>query len=167
MSDLVAKNKAVYFTYVVTDENNNVTEQMDMPVGYVHGVPSSDEDLEFLPALEDQMEGKQVGDRVEVVIKPEDGYGPTNSNLIYKDKSENVPEEFRHVGAEAEFKNEHGESRKFIVTEVKDGMVTLDGNHPYAGKTIIIIVTIVEIRDANQDEISEGRPRDMPPTVIH
>ena len=165
MSDKVAKNKAVYFTYVVTDEHNQLIEQSDVPFGYVHGVPGPE--FEFLPALEQRLENKSVGDRVEVEITPEEGFGHVDPNLIYRDKIENVPEEFRQIGAQAPFQNEHGEQRTFVVTDVSNGMVTLDGNHPYAGKTVKVIVTLMEIRDADPDEIASGKPVDIPPAIFH
>jgi len=165
MSDLITKNKVVYFTYVVTDEMGQVTEQSDIPFGYIHGVAGVQ--FEFLPALEKKLENKKVGDRIEVRIEPEDGFGFPDKNLIYRDKMENVPEEFRTLGAEAEFKNDDGESRNFVVTDVSEGMVTLDGNHPYAGKVVIFIVTLLDVRDAEPEELVNGRPKDVPPAVIH
>ena len=162
MSDKITKNKAVYFTYVVTDLLGQVMEQSDIPMGYVHGVES-----ELLPILVQTLENKTVGDHVEVTIEPEDGFGEVDRNLIYRDKVENVPEEFHQIGAEALFQNDQGEQRTFVVTDISNGMVTLDGNHPYAGKTIIYKLTVMDVRDAEPDEIATGRPDSMPPTVIH
>lgn len=162
MNEVVSKNKAVYFTFVVTDEHDQVMEQSDIPIGYVHGT-----DSDILPILESRLANKSVGERVEIVISPEDGFGDADPTLIYTDKKANVPEEFHKKGAEAQFQNEHGETRKFVVTHVDGDTVTLDGNHPYAGKTVTFAVKILKIRDAEPEEIAQGRPRDIPPSVIH
>ncbi len=158
----VAKNMAVYFTYVVTTDDGQTMEQSDLPVGYVHGGDSG-----LLPKLEKSLEGLSMGDSLDVEIFPEDGFGESNPDLIYREKMANVPEEFRKIGAEPKFKNEKGEVRSFKVTGIKDGKVIMDGNHPYAGKVITFHVKVTEVRDAKVEEISNGRPNDTPAPVIH
>ena len=163
MSDQqVSKNKAVYFTYVVTTEDGGTMEQSDMPIGYVHGGDSG-----LLPKLEKSLEGLKTGDQIDVEIYPEDGFGESDPDLIYREKLENVPDEFRRIGAEPQFRNENGEVRSFTVTGIENGEVIMDGNHPYAGKTITFHVTVTDIRDADAEEISNGRPKDQPSPVIH
>lgn len=162
MSEVVEKNKAVYFTYVVTDEHNQVMEQSDIPFGYVHGTES-----EILPIIEQKLTNKTVGERIEIEIAPEDGFGESDPKLIYTDEKANVPEEFHVIGAQAPFQSNLGETRTFVVTHVDDKTVTLDGNHPYAGKTVTFIIKILNIRDAEPEEIVQGRPKDIPPSVFH
>ncbi|VAW79048.1 hypothetical protein MNBD_GAMMA12-359 [hydrothermal vent metagenome] len=158
----VARNMAVYFTYVVTTDDGKTMEQSDIPIGYVHGGSSG-----LLPKLERSLEGLSEGESLDVEIFPEDGFGESKPELIYREKIDNVPKEFRKVGAEPKFKNEDGEVRSFTVTGIEDGDVIMDGNHPYAGKVIIFCVTITEVRDAEVEEISNGRPKDTPAPVIH
>lgn len=162
MSNEVARHKAVYFTYVVTTDDGTTTEQSDVPIGYVHGGESG-----LLPKLEKSLEGSKVGDELEIEIFPEDGFGESNPELIYREKLENVPEEFRQIGAEPKFKNENGEVKSFTVTGIEDGKVVMDGNHPYAGKVITFRVKVTDVRDASVEEISSGRPKDQPSPVIH
>jgi len=73
--------------------------------------------------------------------------------LTYTDDLANVPEQFRYVGAEVEFQNERGQSHIFTVTHVGDGKLTVDGNHPLAGKTLTFAVTVTSLRDATGEEI--------------
>lgn len=152
MSALVARHKCVEFTYVITDEGGAVLEQVDLPVGYVHGANSG-----LLEKVEQALEGHQVGDTVQVMLIPEEGFGYPDPALTYTDNIENVPEQFRFIGAEGEFQNDQGEVKTFRVSRIEDGRLTLDGNHPLAGKSLWFTVRIVSIRDATMQEIRTGR----------
>jgi len=153
MVDTVTKHKLVTITYLVKDDSGDTIEQNDVPVGYIHGVAS-----EFLPALEKALDGHATGDVVEVSISPENAFGIHDPALIFSDKIDNVPEEFRYIGAQAQFQNENGEEKTFIVSKIEGDTLTLDGNHPFAGKTVHFTVTIHDIRDASEEEIANKAP---------
>ena len=108
--------------------------------------------------IERELEGLAVGESVEVTLAADEAFGQPNPDLTYTDAIENVPPEFRQVGAEATFQNERGETRTMTVTRVADGQVVLDGNHPLAGKTITFHVTVADNRDATPAEIASGTP---------
>jgi FKBP-type peptidyl-prolyl cis-trans isomerase SlyD len=158
----VTRTKLVYITYSILDARGMVVEQHDIPVGYVHGANSG-----ILPAIEAAVAGRQVGDRVEITLAPEDGYGLRDESLVYVEDMENVPPEFRRVGAEVLFENEAGETKAFYVTSIEDGKLTLDGNPSLAGQTVTCLVNVVEIRDASAEEIRNGRPLEAAPTTLH
>ena len=103
------------------------------------------------------MEGKSEGDEVEIVLTPEEGFGTYNPEITYTDKIDNVPPEFRQIGAEAEFRNESGETITMTVVSMNNGEIKLDGNHPFAGKTMTFMVKIIAIRDAAEEEIRTGK----------
>jgi FKBP-type peptidyl-prolyl cis-trans isomerase SlyD len=84
------------------------------------------------------------------------GFGPYQPELTFTDDINNVPPEFHSIGAEVEFKNDHGESKIFRVSEIKDGKLTVDGNHPFAGKSITYNITVKEVRDATASELANG-----------
>jgi len=153
MEDKVTKNKLVTITYLIKDEDGDIIEQNDVPLGYVHGVGG-----EFLPALEKALDGHTTGDIVEVTISPENAFGSHDPDLSFSDNIDNVPEEFRYVGAQAQFQNENGEEKTFIVSKIEGDTLTLDGNHPFAGKTVHFAVTIHDIRDASEEEIVNKTP---------
>jgi FKBP-type peptidyl-prolyl cis-trans isomerase SlyD len=116
--------------------------------------------------IEQALQDCLVGDTVRVSLTPEEGFGPHDENLTYTDDIENVPPEFRRIGAEVEMMNDQGDARKFTVTRIEDGKLTVDGNHPLAGKIIVFNIKVVEIRDATPDEIASGvEPMAMP--VLH
>ncbi len=160
-NEKVENGKAVLFTYSVVDEEGNVLEQSDLPIGYVHGADSG-----ILPKLAEGMAGHTVGDTVSILVTPEEGFGPHDPDLTFTDDIENVPEQFRHVGAQVQFQNEAGEVKEFVVTKIEDGKLTVDGNHPFAGKNVTFKVTIREIRDATPEEMRAGRPGESAP-VLH
>lgn len=152
----VAKNKVVYVTYSIIDQSGSVFEQSDVPVGYVHGGNSP-----LFEKIEKALDGHRVGDKVEVSLNPAEGFGPHDPNLTFTDDIENVPHEFRRLGAEVELQNEQGESMMFRVSRIADGKLTVDANHALAGQTVTFVVNVANIRDANMDEIVNGLPFDQ------
>ncbi len=151
--DTVRRNKVVSITYTIHDDQGTLMERVDLPVSYIHG-----RQRELFPQIERELDGKTVGDNVRVELSPEDGFGPHNASLTFTDDIANVPEELRYVGAELEAQNASGEVLKFVVTDIRDNKLTVDANHPLAGKNVIFDVTVAEIRDATDEELRAGRP---------
>lgn len=158
----VTRNKLVYITYSILDSRGMVVEQHDIPVGYVQGANSG-----ILPAIESAVAGRKVGDRIEITLSPEEGYGLRDESLVFVDDVENVPPQFRRVGAEVLFENEAGETKAFYVTSIEDGKLTLDGNPSLAGQSVTCLVNVTDIRDATPEEIRNGRPLDASPGTLH
>lgn len=152
----VGRNKAVYVTYSIIDQSGLVYEQYDMPVGYVHGGNSP-----LFEKIEAALEGHKIGDRVEVTLNPQEGFGEQDPELSFTDDIDNVPPEYRRIGAEVEFQNERGEAMQFRVSRIADGKLTVDANHPLAGQTVTFVVIVENIRDASMDEIVSGLPADQ------
>ena len=154
----ISNGKAVHFTYyIITDHDGSVVEQSDIPIGYVHGGYS-----ELIDKVEAALDGCAEGDQITVPLNEEESLWAYDASLTFTDDIENVPERFRHVGARVDMVNEAGESRPFYVTEIKNGKLTVDGNHPLAGKSVTFHVTVQAVRDASPDEIKAGRPEDRP-----
>jgi FKBP-type peptidyl-prolyl cis-trans isomerase SlyD len=68
---------------------------------------------------------------------------------------DNVPPEFRFVGAEVQMQNDRGDVRTFYVTHVDERTLTLDGNHPLAGKALSVHVRIQEVRDPTPHDLEQ------------
>lgn len=162
--DTVTKQKVVTFTYVILDENRSVQEQSDLPMSYLHGV-----DGKMFEKVEAELEGKKVGDVIEVTLEPVEAFGERDPSLTFNDAVENVPPEFQQIGAEATFQNETGEQVTMTVTRIENGQVYLDGNHPYAGKRMTFQVTVKDIREPTVEEVGAGEvvEADGPPGVVH
>jgi FKBP-type peptidyl-prolyl cis-trans isomerase SlyD len=151
MTDTIKRDKFVSLTYTISDENDEILERIDMPVNYVHG-----RDSQVIEKVEKALEGCAQGDEISVELSPDEGFGEHQAELTFIDQIDNVPPEFRHIGAEVEFQNDKGESRMFRVTNIEDGKLTVDGNHPFAGKVITYNIKVAAVRDATPDEIANG-----------
>lgn len=163
MSELkVEKNMVVSMTYVILDQHGEVLEQSDIPISYIHGV-----DDRVFDKIVNSLEGSQVDDEVVVKFEPDEAFGAIDQDLIYTDDLSNVPPDYHRIGAEAEFQNEDGDKKTMIVVEMKDGKITLDGNHPLAGKHVDFKITIREVRAASAEELCSGEVTggSFPPTV--
>lgn len=145
--DTIQPGKYVALTYSIVDDRGAVVEQHDIPLGFVYG-----SDTELIGGMDKAVAGKRAGDEVEVLIAPEDGFGAHDPSLTFVDSIDNVPEQFRRIGAEVQMQNDAGEARSFYVTAIEDGQVTIDGNHPLAGKQLTVRVSITEVRDARPGE---------------
>lgn len=148
----VAKHKVVSIDYTLTDGQGTVIDSSDggQPLAYIHGTGG------IIPGLEAALEGKSPGEHVNAVIAPEQGYGARNESLVQQlardvfDTDEDIVEGMRfHAMSEAG-------PRVVTVVAVEGDQVTIDGNHPLAGMTLHFDVTIADVRDASQEEISHG-----------
>lgn len=160
--DTIKHNKVVSITYAILNDRREVIEQYDVPVTYLHGGAGG-----LLPGIEAALEGRKAGERVEIQLAPEDAYGVRDESLMFTDDIENVPPQYRHVGAEVQFQNDAGESKTFYVTRIEDGKLTVDGNPPLAGQSVTCLVNVIDIRDASTAELREGMPPTPPPSRLH
>ncbi len=144
---IIEPGKYVALTYTIVDEHGTVVEQHDVPIGFVYG-----SDTELIGNMDKAVAGKRVGDQVEVEVPPDQGFGPHDPDLTFTDDIDNVPPQFRVLGAEVQMQNDQGETKSFFVTKIEDGQLTVDGNHPLAGKALTVRVTITDVRDARPGE---------------
>ena len=164
MSDqAIRPGKYVSLTYSITDDTGSVVEQTDLPVGYIHGG-----NTELIGGMDDAVTGKRAGDRVELSLAPGQAFGPHDPNLTFTDSLENVPPEFRRIGAEVPMQSDSGEVRNFYVTAIDDGTLTVDGNHPLAGKAVKVHVRIQDVRDPTGEEFAQdGGASSIPSGTLH
>lgn len=156
----VGRGKVVSVTYAMRDERGEIIEYVDIPVSYVHGAGGP-----LFPRIEEALEGRLVGDSVAVTLSPEDGFGARNPGLVFTDDLDNVPPDLRQTGARFEAEGPDGKHLEFVVTEIAGGRLTVDANHPFAGKTVSFDVTVRAIREASDTERRSGVPDTDPPTL--
>ena len=149
--EVIQAGKYVLLTYTISDADGNLLEQNDMPVSYVHGG-----ETELIGGMDKAVAGRRVGDEVSMTVSPEDGFGDHDTDLTFTDKIENVPPQFRRIGAEVQMQSESGDTKTFYVTKIENGELTVDGNHPLAGKTLVVRVKILEVRDATMEDAAPG-----------
>lgn len=161
MSDTIQHEKFVELKYKVVDNKTGaVLVTVDYPLGYVHGVNDV-----LSEDVTKALDGKKVGDVIEVPVDTKLLYGERDESLVFTDRIENVPEEYREIGMTITMENEKGEMRNFIVTRFDDQTLTVDGNNPLCGRDVTFMLEVLSIRDATDAEISLGGPVDGDPDL--
>jgi FKBP-type peptidyl-prolyl cis-trans isomerase SlyD len=152
--EIIQNGKFVSLTYSISDPVGTILEQSDLPVSYIHGG-----ETELIGGMDRAVAGKCQGEEVTLTITPSEAFGEHDPDLTFTDDINNVPPQFRQLGAEVQMQNEAGDMKSFFVTKIEDGKLTVDGNHPLAGKTLVVKVKILEVRDATkEDAMSVGLP---------
>ena len=159
-NETVKAGKYVSFSYSITDDKGNVVEQHDLPVGYVYGG-----DSEMIGGVDAAILGKKAGDELLVDIGAESMFGERDESLIFTDDINNVPPQFRSLGTEVQMQNDQQETKTFYVTEITETSVTIDGNHPLAGKPLTIKVNLIEVRDILPGDAENSGIHATKPTI--
>jgi len=154
----IAENQVVSIEYEVKDGETVVDSNVGgAPLVFIYGKG------QIIPGLEAGIVDMNIGDKGEVLVKPEDAYGE------YKeDAQQTVPKE-QFAGIELEIgqtlygQGEDGGTVQVTVKEIGGEDVTVDFNHPLAGKTLMFSVAVNNIREATADEILSGVPAENAP----
>jgi FKBP-type peptidyl-prolyl cis-trans isomerase SlyD len=148
----VSKNTVVTIDYTLKDTEGKIldTSSEGDPISYVHGIGA------IIPGLERALEGREAPESITVTIRPEEGYGPRDESLVQtvpRDLFDNVDD----LQAGMRFDADAG-GRQTVITilEVGDEEVKIDGNHPLAGESLQFDVTLVDVREAGEDELKQG-----------
>ncbi|MBN2647295.1 MAG: peptidylprolyl isomerase [Thiotrichales bacterium] len=147
----ICKDVVGLFEYTLTNQAGETLDASNgQPLAYLHGYGN------IIPGLEVQMEGKTVGDKFTAKVAAADAYGERVEQLV-----QIVPMEMFQgvdqieVGMRFEAQSEHG-MHSVEVTQVENGQVTVDGNHPLAGMDLTFEIEITGVRAATEDEIAHG-----------
>jgi FKBP-type peptidyl-prolyl cis-trans isomerase SlyD len=152
MSETIRDGTFVELTYqVIERKSGHVLSCIEFPLGYVHGHNEI-----LAPSVHQELEGKSAGDVIEVPIDGNRIFGPRDESLVFTDRLENVPEEYRRVGTSVLMENEKGQTRSFIVTRMDDETLTVDGNNPLCGREVVFRLEILTVREATDEEMNAG-----------
>lgn len=149
----IKENSVVTMHYELKDENGQVLDSStgQEPLTYLHGASN------IIIGLEEQLEGKQVGDKVVAEVAPEKGYGMPVDALVQEVPTSAFGEDIDKVEVGMRFQAETEQGPvPVVVTAVENDIVTVDGNHPLAGKQLHFTCSIEEIREASPEEIEHG-----------
>ena len=149
----IKENRAVSFHYTLTDDDGQTLDSSagKDPLAYLHGAGN------IIPGLESALAGKSVGDSMVVAVTAAEGYGEVQKELIQevpRDAFQGV--DSIEVGMQFEAQTGQGGTVPVTVTAVTDEIVTVDGNHPLAGKNLNFDVSIEDVRDATEEELEHG-----------
>lgn len=148
----ISQDQVVSIHYTLTDDEGAVIDSSAAgePLAYLHGHGN------LIPGLERELTGKRAGDKLQVKIAPADAYGEYDAALVQR-----VPRRALkgvsdvRVGLRLQAQTPDG-PRALTVTQVNGDMVTLDGNHPLAGKHLNFAVEVAEVRAATAEELAHG-----------
>jgi FKBP-type peptidyl-prolyl cis-trans isomerase SlyD len=150
----ITKHKVALIEYELTDDSGEVldTSKGRGPLGYVHGVGS------LIPGLESELEGKTGGDAFKIRVEPENAYGERIDEMVQAVPRTEMPADVDiTVGMQFQAQTPSG-AHVVTVIELSDETVTLDANHPLAGVHLNFDVTVVEVREATEEEVEHGHP---------
>ena len=148
----IAENSVVTIHYTLTNSEGEVLDssQGQEPLAYLAGASN------IIPGLENALTGKQVGDKLDVTVEPEDAYGPLREELVQKVDHENFQGiDDIQVGMQFMAQAPWGEQPVTVMAVEEDG-ITLDGNHPLAGQTLTFAVEVMAVRSATDEELQHG-----------
>lgn len=128
----------IHYTLIV-DGNVLESSEESGPLEYEHGRG------QIIPGLENALEGLKEGDSSQVDIGPDDAYGPINPELVIEIPRNQVQEGFIEIGTLLRGKDSEGKTIQGIVRDVNDQFVTVDFNHPLAGKELHFDFEVIEI----------------------
>ena len=154
--EIIQDDKYVELMYKTVDKKTgSVLTHIEYPLGYVHGASEA-----LSKEVTAELDGKSVGDVIEVPIDCSKLFGDRDESLVFTDAIENVPEEYREIGMTITMENEKGEPKNFVVTRMDDKTLTVDGNHPLCGRDVIFVLEVTLVRDATDEEIAIGGKAD-------
>lgn len=151
MQPEIVKNTVVTLNYTVRDPEGAVIDDGHHPLVYLHGGYDG-----IFPKLEETLHGKKQGETLQVKLQPDDAFGDYDESLILVEDAKLFPENIE-IGMSFERVSDDGEEELiYRITDIADGKVVVDGNHPLAGVALVFDITIAEVRKATAEEISHG-----------
>lgn len=147
----IGKHKVVSIHYTLRDNDGNIIDSSDgaAPLTYIQGIGN------LIPGMEEGLEGKIKGEKFDIKVSPEKGYGLRDDTMTQK-----VPRTAfgtQDIQAGMQFQAQTGQGTQVVtVTEVGTDTITVDGNHPLAGIELHFAVEVMDIREATKDELEHG-----------
>jgi FKBP-type peptidyl-prolyl cis-trans isomerase SlyD len=161
----IEKNTIVSLRYKLTDAQNNVIEEPDSPMVYLHGGYEG-----TFPKIETLLDGQDIGYEASIQLEPSEAFGEYDPELLKIEPRTRFPEplevgmQFEGIpdadeeSASAQEPDSDEEPLIYTVTDVADSQVVLDGNHPLAGMALRFWVQVEDVRAASEEEIQNRHP---------
>jgi FKBP-type peptidyl-prolyl cis-trans isomerase SlyD len=151
----IADGKVVSIHYTLKDGEGEILDSSEGhdPLLYLHGAGN------IVPGLERGLLGRTVGEDLEVIVGPDEGYGDRDPAAIRQVPRDAFPDDVElEAGMQFMAEAPDGDVRPVWIAEVEGDVVTVDFNHPLAGTTLHFAVKVAEIRDATAEETEHGHP---------
>lgn len=150
--NVVQDGQVVTLAYTLTVDGEIVdSSEGSQPIQFIQGK------RHIIIGLENELYGMTVGDKKDVVIKPEDGYGEVDADNFVDIPRDQFPGQIPlDLGVELELTDQNGELMDARIASVEGDTVRLDFNHPLAGKELHFTVAVVDVREASDEELEHG-----------
>ena len=157
---------ALHYTLNALEENGEKTfietTEAENPFTFLYGVGM------MLPKFEEELQGMVAGDKKSFTIVPEEGYGEKIEEATTQLPVEMFADSgMPPIGAMLPLQDAQGNHVSGIVLEVTDEAVTVDLNHPMAGKTLHFDIELESTRPATEDELAHGHVHGADGTETH
>lgn len=148
----ITKDTVVTLEYRVTDSDGGLVDDGKHPLTYLHGGYGG-----IFDRIEVELQGKDIGDKLEVKLQPEEAFGDYDESLIAIEPRSLFPDNIE-VGMQFErgSEDEEDDGLLYTITDIADDKVVVDGNHPLAGQALVFSCTVTEVRKASPEELSHG-----------
>ncbi|MEA1918166.1 MAG: peptidylprolyl isomerase [Campylobacterota bacterium] len=149
----IEKNQVVSIEYEVRDGDEVVDSNVGgAPLVFMYGCG------QIIPGLESGIENMAIGEKGDILVKSADAYGEYNSEASQEVPADQFAGIELNVGMTLYGQGEDGGTVQVIVKEINGDVVTIDFNHPLAGKDLMFSVSMLNIRDASAEEVASGTP---------
>lgn len=148
----IGHNTVVTLEYRVTDSDGNLIDAGEHPLVYLHGGHGG-----IFEKIEEELAGQEVGFQKDIRLQPEDAFGEYDAELVTVEPRELFPEEIE-VGMQFERASDDADTdgMLYTITDIAEGKVVVDGNHPLAGIALVFSCTVNGVRAATDEEIAHG-----------
>jgi FKBP-type peptidyl-prolyl cis-trans isomerase SlyD len=157
-TDEVTDSCVGIFHYVLTDDQGEVIDESreGVPMPYLHGAGN------IVPGLETAMAGRKVGEKFQVAVVPEEGYGVRVEDCMMTVPREQFPDDLPiEIGMPVMAEGGDGVPVTLWITNIGESDVTVDANHPLAGATLNFAIEVVGVREPTADELEHGHPHGL------
>lgn len=146
-------NKVITLNFTLKDQYGNILDSTEgeQPFSFLSGHQN------ILPKLESEIDTMLIGSKRTITINAADAYGEYNDDIVQVVGKDEFPPEFLlEVGMQYIASAPDGTKMPFTITEVNNEDVTIDFNHPLAGKDLQFDIELLNVRDATSEEIAHG-----------
>ncbi len=164
----IVKNTVVSLSYTLSDAQNELIEQSSEPMAYLHGGYEG-----TFPKIEQTLEGQELGFETKIQLEPTEAFGEYDAELIRVEPRSRFPEplevgmQFEGLLDEEDEDEDPDDLPIYIVTDIAEDHVVLDGNHPLAGVALRFDLKVVAVRAATTEEIDHRHVHGADGLALH
>jgi FKBP-type peptidyl-prolyl cis-trans isomerase SlyD len=151
-------NTVVTLAYSVADSDGNIIDAGEHPLVYLHGGHGG-----IFEKIEEELLGQVAGFQKDIRLQPEEAFGEYDAELVLMEPRELFPPDievgmqFERAAGDGKGGDDEDEGDMlFTITDIAEGKVVVDGNHPLAGMALVFTCTVSEVRAATAEEIEHG-----------